>query len=47
MAAKSARLDTELKFFEMEAKREADIKRLQITKELAVTKAEIEAVAKV
>ena len=40
-------LEYGLKLFEIEAKREVDIKRLQVMKELAVTKAEIEVVAKV
>lgn len=54
MVAKAARLNTELKFHEMERERAAvlrkqedELKRLQITKELAVTQAEIEAVAHV
>ena len=54
MLAKKARLETELKFYDVEMKRMADLKRqedelkhFQIVKELAATDAEIEAVAKV
>lgn len=53
MLAKKARLETELKFHEVEMKKMADLKRredelkhFQIAKELAATDAEIEAVAK-
>lgn len=54
MMAKAARLNTELKFHELERERSAvlekqknKLKRLQIMKELAATQAEIEAVVQV
>ena len=54
MMAKAARLNTELKFHELERERSAvlekqkdELKRLQIMKELAATQAEIEAVVQV
>ena len=54
MLAKKARLETELKFYDVEMKMMADLKRqedelkhFEIVKELAATDAEIEAVAKV
>ena len=54
MMAKAARLNTELKFHELERERSAvlekqkdELKRLQIMKELGATQAEIEAVVQV
>ena len=44
MATKAARLNTELKFLAVENAKEAELKRIGIMKELAATKAEMEAV---
>lgn len=54
MAAKAARLGTELKFLDVESqtaerlrKQEVEIKKLQMMKELMATQAEMEAVIKI
>lgn len=44
MAAKEARLKMELKFIDLETQKESELRRIKIAKELAVTKAEVDAI---